>query len=310
MEKVYFYNFDEEYEMELDENTTLRDLREILKYKMRDDKNVKIYAKSDIHDGEEICLSLDVPVDSKPETEIVSREDFMNMFNEVSNKFKKEFEKVNPEIFYETRVLGMRRSQFDKEKINRIEDFDYRLYEAVFEVFRKRNVDEISLMWNNMKEYISIDNCWEDGITPLMNESGNDDIEKIKFFLENGANPNSFCIYGGWTALDRAIIHGKLENVKILVKHGSLINDFAYGKTAIMMASERGHLEIVRKLLEAGACIKDKVKEDYEDAGLTARELAVKNGHNEVAGLIDSYKSVGKNNTEFHNIPAKRVPNN
>ena len=59
------------------------------------------------------------------------------------------------------------------------------------------------------------------------------------------------------------------------------IRDDVDGMTALMLASESGHFEVARLLLEAGA-----EKECSDDDGWTALMLASDNGHLEIARLL------------------------
>jgi ankyrin repeat protein len=56
------------------------------------------------------------------------------------------------------------------------------------------------------------------------------------------------------------------------------------GRTALMFASERGHKEVVKLLIEKGAGV--NVKDKY---GWTALKYASENGHQEIVELLKSY---------------------
>ena len=58
------------------------------------------------------------------------------------------------------------------------------------------------------------------------------------------------------------------------------------GSTALMLASARGHVDTVARLLEGGADpgLRNKVRK-------TAASLAIASGHREVAGLLESRRS-------------------
>ena len=54
-----------------------------------------------------------------------------------------------------------------------------------------------------------------------------------------------------------------------------------YGKTALMLASEKGHADAVKALLAAGANVNARDKD-----GRTALSLATENGHTETANIL------------------------
>jgi len=64
------------------------------------------------------------------------------------------------------------------------------------------------------------------------------------------------------------------------------VNKWAYsGDTALMLASEMGHLEVVKLLLDKGAKVDAKTK-----SGKTALDIAIQNGHSRIAELLGSKK--------------------
>ena len=126
----------------------------------------------------------------------------------------------------------------------------------------------------------------EYGATILTIASGLGDLESVKYLISKGANVNATSKRNGETALLLASGNGHLEMVKILVENGAKINakddngftalmvasiagytdiakylisknadlnmkDKKYGATALMYASGKGNLEIVRALVEA-----------------------------------------------------------
>ena len=98
----------------------------------------------------------------------------------------------------------------------------------------------------------------------------NNDINRVNSILNNGKENINAKDRDGWTALIWASCKGDLEIVKLLVESGADIdakdND---GWTALMRASWRGYLEIVQYLVEIGADINIKNKD-----GKTALDLS------------------------------------
>ena len=76
------------------------------------------------------------------------------------------------------------------------------------------------------------------------------------------------------------------EFARMLLENGA-VTTIPLWSTPLQWASEYGHIEAVRLLLEHGA---DPLARDYE--GMTPSELASRNGHVEIVRLL-SQKSVG-----------------
>ncbi len=76
---------------------------------------------------------------------------------------------------------------------------------------------------------------------------------------------------------------GNLEQVQKRVNDGVDI-DFKHsdtGKTALILASERGHTEVVKFLINSGATVDSK-----DNSGVTALMIASINGHTEIVKLL------------------------
>ncbi len=88
------------------------------------------------------------------------------------------------------------------------------------------------------------------------------------------------------TALMLACEFRHLEIVRYLIEHGSANASAARttdGMTALVWASQEGHLEIVRCLVERGGA---NVNASCTDDGSTALMLASENGHLEIVQLL------------------------
>ena len=77
-------------------------------------------------------------------------------------------------------------------------------------------------------------------------------IEKL--LTENaGLKPDSYKDRNGWTALCWAAHHGKVEEVKLLVKHGANINHVSNKQMSpLMLASSMGEIHTVNTIIELG----------------------------------------------------------
>lgn len=102
--------------------------------------------------------------------------------------------------------------------------------------------------------------------------------------VEDGAYVNIHNA-AGWTPLIFATAMGDAEAVKTLLRKGAepdrQEND---GWTALMFAASSGHSQLVTTLLQAGASA--GIRSGVAGDGPTAREIALQEGHAEVAELI------------------------
>ncbi|XP_025832280.1 ankyrin repeat domain-containing protein 17 isoform X2 [Agrilus planipennis] len=120
------------------------------------------------------------------------------------------------------------------------------------------------------------------GNTPLMYGCAGGHTEVVKFLLEHGANVEDHN-ENGHTPLMEAASAGHVELAKILLMHGAGINTHSneFKETALTLACYKGHLDMVRFLLEAGADQEHKTDEMH-----TALMEASMDGHVEVARLL------------------------
>eukprot|EP00439_Symbiodinium_sp_Y106_P036751 s681_g4.t1 len=118
----------------------------------------------------------------------------------------------------------------------------------------------------------------------LASEGGHKDIVQlpvVRLLLRSGAKTNGRGRVGK-TALMLASQSGRLELVVLFLRaHAAKNLTDLDGKTALMLASENGHFEVARLLLEAGA-----EKEPADRTGKTALVLASESGHLEVVRLL------------------------
>jgi len=131
------------------------------------------------------------------------------------------------------------------------------------------------------------------GLTPLINASGNRNLEAVKLLLAKGANVNAVSKtqdlpriqtgtveFGGWTPLLMAAPFGPPEVVKTLMDAGAKVNVQDYRSfTPLMLAAANDHAnpETVRLLLARSADTQTKGR-----AGETASDWAAKFGDTEV----------------------------
>jgi ankyrin repeat protein len=135
------------------------------------------------------------------------------------------------------------------------------------------------------------------GLTPLINASGNRNLEAVKLLLAKGANVNAVSKtqdlpriqtgtveFGGWTPLLMAVPFGPTEIVKTLIDAGAKVNVQDYrGFSPLMLAAANDHAnpETVRLLLARSADTQSKTRN-----GETASDWAVKFADPAVIGLV------------------------
>lgn len=103
--------------------------------------------------------------------------------------------------------------------------------------------------------------------------------EKVVDVLLNAGAPFN---HSGWTPLHYAAFEGRLAVVERLLRAGADLNLLAPNQSdALMLAARNGHIDVVRKLIEAGSVLDRK-----NDAGLTAEEWARSRGNTDIADLI------------------------
>ena len=151
---------------------------------------------------------------------------------------------------------------------------------------------------------------------------GEDKLTHVEYLLRHGANPNANLRGDLYTALEIGAMFASLTVLELLLTHGAMhkhrsvlnkaasngrfdVVKFLLDKgvaidaipdneeisdnfrrhgvgTALHDAAEAGKADVVRLLLERGAD-----KEIKNTAGQTAREVAIKRGHDECARLLE-----------------------
>ncbi|XP_042238641.1 ankyrin repeat and KH domain-containing protein 1-like [Homarus americanus] len=123
-----------------------------------------------------------------------------------------------------------------------------------------------------------------DGDTPLIQSAGGygERAEVTRQLLKYGAQVDHHNNLG-WTALMWATRKGHLEVVKLMLaaKADPDKKNFEYGDTALGWASAEGNTDVVRELVAAGANLNLK-----NDNGISPLTLATKKNHPEVARIL------------------------
>lgn len=105
----------------------------------------------------------------------------------------------------------------------------------------------------------------------------------VAILMEKGADPNREANNGSrLRPIHAAVAAGHQNLLRLLLKHGADPNVGQKGGfTPLMSAAHRGSRTMVEMLLEAGADVTLK-----SEAGETAKDFALKDGHVEIAALL------------------------
>ncbi|XP_064457287.1 ankyrin repeat domain-containing protein 17-like isoform X2 [Ornithodoros turicata] len=125
----------------------------------------------------------------------------------------------------------------------------------------------------------NIEEVNDEGYTPLMEAAREGHEEMVALLLSQGADINAQTEETQETALTLACCGGFLEVADFLLKAGANLELGA--STPLMEAAQEGHVELLRYLVNAGACVNAKTA-----TGDTALTYACENGHTDVADLL------------------------
>ena len=118
----------------------------------------------------------------------------------------------------------------------------------------------------------------EDHDTALRYANDRNNTEIVRLLLESAhVNPN---VYGknDWSCLLVSCCDGQLDNVVLLLEHGAdPYHKVKGGKTCLMMASQYGHIDIVRLLLNSKRVDVKRLINQQTQEGWTALALSYKN---------------------------------
>lgn len=120
------------------------------------------------------------------------------------------------------------------------------------------------------------------GWCPLMWASAEGHKEVVDLLLEHGADPN-VVNYLGRSAIMYASNYGFCDIAKVLLEKGVIPNpsrEFT-DHPPLSAAADKGHLEVVKLLVEHGANVKHKGKDNK-----TALDISMEAGHGEVAKYL------------------------
>ena len=129
---------------------------------------------------------------------------------------------------------------------------------------------------------IKIDACKNDGATPLFCAAQNNFPAIVELLILRGANVN-LALDDSTPPLCSVAKHGNVEVARLLLQHSEIqINQTTKnGVTALSIASQKGHKEIVKMLLRKGADPNIANK-----AGVTALQLGCVRGHTATVEML------------------------
>lgn len=121
---------------------------------------------------------------------------------------------------------------------------------------------------------------------PLLTASEIGDLATVQKRLADGANADSKWPENDLTALYVAAQNGHVDIVNALLAADADVNQKSMqGYTALIKASQKGHLEVVRALIEAGAEVNAKGEWQGRE-GITPLITAALNGHREIVETL------------------------
>ena len=129
------------------------------------------------------------------------------------------------------------------------------------------------------------------GGTLLYAAAAGDQVEIVEFLLESGADPN-FPTRGGDRPVHAAAEAGNARAMKALAEGGADLNvpGGLFSEPPIMISAKKGHVEVVKVLLDAGVDPSTRVLKDGIDADTkfvyTTLSEAAREGHVEVVKLL------------------------
>lgn len=170
------------------------------------------------------------------------------------------------------------------------------------------NQNETDKVVDLLRRGMDVNTTDPQGNSLLMIAVRGNNLELVRFLLDNRANPQRRNRYGdtalmiaalqghkeivrlmverkidlnhgGWNPLHYAAFEGRAEIISLLLAAGADINQKApNGYTSLMLAARNGHLEAVRVLVGANA---DLTVADLDEG--TAHDMALKANHTDVA---------------------------
>ena len=149
---------------------------------------------------------------------------------------------------------------------------------TVFDVARKGTMSEIKAVYDKDKSVVNAIDEKGSSMLILACYRGNHDV--AKFLIENGADLNYVSVNG--TALMACVFKSEFELVDELISKKTNVDlTDGNGMTALMLAVQFTNVEMVKKLVSAGANKALKCKQDK-----TAFEYAAFSGNEQIIHIL------------------------
>ena len=125
------------------------------------------------------------------------------------------------------------------------------------------------------------------GETPLHVALQHDQNKIIEYLIEKGADVNSVCWFKKWAPIHAASMCRSPSNVELLIKNGANIEAKTdEGSTPLLLASQIGHLEMVKCLVQLGAQVNTIANVPPCGKDVSPLWLAQDCGHNDVVKYL------------------------
>ncbi|OON21775.1 ankyrin repeat protein [Opisthorchis viverrini] len=170
-----------------------------------------------------------------------------------------------------------------------------------------RRISDTEVLNEIRKEVAMLSRGETEERTTLIPACINGDAETVKSLLLSGEYNVNEVAPNGETALTRAVSANAIRIVELLLKHGADPN-FTGKKvecTPLMEAASAGYTDIVRLLLEYGACVSQE-----SNTGNTALHYAATAGHLECVCLLLQYNSPMEVQNETGHTPLMEATSN
>ena len=173
-----------------------------------------------------------------------------------------------------TKRLGLGHKERDSEEVNR---------EKLLRDIELGNIERIRLFLLNTLAGGKNINFIVDGLNPFVHAATFNNIDIVKFFLNEAIVDINVQDELGNTALIKASEMGNLEIIDYLITEGADINhQNKQGLTAAMVATEKNNFYVIKYLLEKNI---DLTKTDY--TGRTLQEIAENSRDKRIRKLLN-----------------------